>query len=199
MGCSRGDRAAARPTAGGGASHGGGRVDRVDRRREPRPGEVAVCRPARPSAGIGREHVCERAGRSRRQDRDRHRHAAVGRYRAGAAAGSRRARVHAARRRCPVLGTTRQPPSLRGGCRRRDHRGPGHDVHRPLSRRRSAEHRRRRGARPRTCGRQRHRGPRGRDAGGPRLAARRSRPAETAAAGRHGRVIVAAARRAWSI
>ena len=91
---------------------------------------------------------------------------------------------------------TRHPFVVVG--RGRDHRGPRHDVHRPLSRRRSAEHRRRRGARPRARGRHRHGGSGGRDAGGPGLAARRS-PAETAAAGRRGGVIVAAARRAWSI
>ena len=116
-----------------------------------------------------RKHGPERAG-SGRQHRDRHRDATVARYRARSTAGSRRARVHAARRRCAVLGSTRLPPSLRRDCRGRDHRGPGHDVHRPLSRRRSVEYRRRRGARPRARERHRHGGFGGRDPGGACLA-----------------------------
>ena len=48
MGCSRGDRASGDPTAGGGAGHGGSRIDRVDRRRESRPREMAICRPRQP-------------------------------------------------------------------------------------------------------------------------------------------------------
>ena len=72
--------------------------------------------PRQRSVGFGRKHGLARAGRPRRdRDRDRHRDATVARYRARPTAGSRRARVCAARRRCAVLGSTRHPPSLRRG------------------------------------------------------------------------------------
>ena len=129
-----------------------------------------VCRSRHRSVGFERECGVPSAAAPRRRGRDRHRDATVARHRARSPAGSRRPRVRAARRRCAVLGSPRHPPSLRRGGRGRDHRGSGHDVHRPLSRRRSAEHRRRRGARPRARGRHRHGGSGGRDPGGPRLA-----------------------------